>query len=101
MKFSKSSGWYIELLSPDLNRKIEFILTSAKSGESSGSKPLQHKGEECGVIIKGKLEFYVGLEKYILNEGDSIYFNSELPHKWKVVGEEFTQTIWCITPPSF
>jgi len=95
------SDWMIELLSPDFNRKIELILTIAKPGQTSGDYLLQHEGEECGLVIKGKIKFTVESEDYILDEGDSIYLNSRLKHRWEILGDEACETIWAITPPSF
>ncbi len=89
------------LLSPDLNRKIEFLLTIGGPGQSSGLDFFSHDGEECGIVVKGKVEFTIGGEKYIMEEGDSIYFSSSIPHSWKNVGETPVELIWAITPPSF
>jgi len=100
MSYPKSD-WEIELLSPDLKRKIEFIMTIAKPNQTSGSGWLQHEGEECGIVIQGKLKFIVGNNEFILEEGDSIYLNSDTPHRWEVIGDKISTTIWAITPPSF
>jgi mannose-6-phosphate isomerase-like protein (cupin superfamily) len=100
MKMPSSEVEYF-LLSPDLNRKIEFLLTIAKPGVSSGNDFFSHDGEECGVVVKGKVEFTVGGKKFIMEEGDSIYFSSSLPHRWKNVGDVPVELVWAITPPSF
>ncbi len=47
-----------------------------------------HEGEEFIVVISGKVEVVYGNKKYILNEGDSIYYNSAVPHKVSSIGEE-------------
>ena len=96
-----NADWKIELLSPNLKRKIEFILTVASPGQTSGSGWLIHEGEECGFILQGKLKFIIADEENLLDEGDSIYLKSAVPHKWEVIGNKITKTIWAITPPSF
>lgn len=96
-----NSDWTIELLSPNLSRKIEFILTIAEPGQSSGEEPLTHNGEEAGIVLEGKIKFTVDSREFFLEEGDSICFNSSIPHKWEAYGEKTTKTIWAITPPSF
>lgn len=96
-----NSDWTIELLSPNLNRKVELILTTAKPDQNSGDAPLTHSGEEIGIVLEGKIKFTVGSKEFILDEGDSICFNSSIPHKWEACGEKITKTIWAITPPSF
>lgn len=39
-----------------------------------------HKGEEVHYILQGELQFHVGDKKFRMNEGDTIWFNSEVPH---------------------
>ena len=41
---------------------------------------LQHGGEEAFYVLEGKLEFIHGDKKYILEEGDCVYFEPEFPH---------------------
>ncbi len=47
-----------------------------------------HEGQECDVIIKGKLKVQIGQHTEILSEGDSIYYNSSTPHGMIAVGGE-------------
>jgi transcriptional regulator with XRE-family HTH domain len=97
---SKSKGIY-ELLSPDMNRKIEFLLITIKPGDENNLDWVTHKGEECGYVIKGTLTIRINEEEYVLNEGDSIYFSSEFPHKYFNRSDEECVSIWAMTPPSF
>jgi transcriptional regulator with XRE-family HTH domain len=90
-----------ELLSPDLNRKIEFLYITIKPGDHSTKDFVTHEGEECGIVIKGKLMVKMKDREYILEEGDSIYFDSTIPHKYVNVGDETCESIWAMTPPSF
>lgn len=39
-----------------------------------------HEGEEFIVVISGEVEFVHGKDSYVLAPGDSIYFNSIVPH---------------------
>jgi transcriptional regulator with XRE-family HTH domain len=100
MKMPGSDVQYY-LLSPDLNRKMEFILMIANSGVDSGEEPFSHEGEECGIVIKGKIEFTVGQKTFVMEEGDSLYLESALPHSWRNIGDTRAELIWVITPPSF
>lgn len=89
-----------ELLSPDLQRKIQFITVHFPVGAKIRDF-FTHRGEECGVILKGKLKGFIGDEIVVLEEGDSIYFDSSIPHRWENAGESEMRAIWSITPPSF
>lgn len=46
----------------------------------------QHEGEEFLFILSGKVEFEVDGDKYILEDGDSLYFDASLPHKGRALG---------------
>jgi mannose-6-phosphate isomerase-like protein (cupin superfamily) len=39
-----------------------------------------HAGQEYNYVISGRLQLRINGKDLVLNEGDSIYFNSELPH---------------------
>lgn len=89
------------LLTPDLNRKLAVLLSESKPGKAQEDVLYRHEGEEFGFILEGQYEVTVNEEVYILNEGDSIYFPSQLPHKMRGIGNKRCRTLWVITPPSF
>jgi transcriptional regulator with XRE-family HTH domain len=88
-----------ELLSPDLRRKIEMILVRLKPGLDSSA--MAHEGEECALVLKGRVVITVADVDYELNEGDSIYYDSGLPHKARAAGNEPAEIVSAITPPNF
>ncbi len=47
-----------------------------------------HVGQEFDYVLKGSLRMQVNGKEITLNEGDSIYFNSEFPHGMQAVGAE-------------
>ncbi len=49
--------------------------------ESASQKTLSsHEGEEWIAVLKGSVEVIYGKETYVLEEGDSVYYNSVVPH---------------------
>jgi quercetin dioxygenase-like cupin family protein/DNA-binding XRE family transcriptional regulator len=42
--------------------------------------PVSHSGQEFNYVIEGKVKVTVGSREYILETGDSIYFDAGLPH---------------------
>ncbi len=40
----------------------------------------KHEGEEFHYVLDGKIKIIVGQEEFVLENGDSIYFDSSLPH---------------------
>ena len=89
------------LLTPDLQRKLEVLLSEVKPGTKTEGVWYSHEGEEFGFVLEGRYEVTVEDKIYILEEGDSIYFPSDLPHKMKGIGNKPCRTLWVITPPSF
>jgi quercetin dioxygenase-like cupin family protein len=90
-----------QLLSPDLRGNIEFLMIKGPPGSSSGDTNFQHEGEECGIVLQGRMTYRVGDTTVVLEPGDSIYFNSKLPHRWWNAGDEDLVAVWAVTPPSF
>lgn len=85
-------AWGNTVMEPHLFR----VAPGAGSGES-----YTHVGEEFLYILSGELEIYVRNEEYRLKEGDSFYFESAVPHKWKNPGLSETRVLWVNTPPTF
>lgn len=46
----------------------------------------QHPGVEFIYVLRGKLALKVGAEQEVLDAGDSLYFDSQLPHGYSRVG---------------
>lgn len=61
------------------NRKIEPLLVTLN--ESKEPELVSHKGQEFNYCLEGKMKVIIGHEEYILEPGESLYFNSIIPHK--------------------
>ncbi len=61
------------------NRKIEPLLVVLDPKNSPDL--VSHKGQEFNYCLEGKMQVVVGKEKFSMEPGDSLYFNSTLPHK--------------------
>lgn len=48
----------------------------------------QHAGFEFLSVLGGKLELHIGSDDHILASGDSIYFDSSLPHSYRRVSQK-------------
>ena len=56
-----------------------FIIDIDESGNNEFSLSA-HEGDEFIMVLKGKLEVEYGKKKYLLDEGDTIYYDSIVPH---------------------
>ena len=63
-----------------------FIVTVEPKPEKSDYFENIHPGQEFNFVLEGSLSFYYNGREMVLNEGDSIYFNSSLPHGMKALG---------------
>jgi DNA-binding transcriptional MerR regulator/quercetin dioxygenase-like cupin family protein len=85
-------AWGNTVMEPHLFR----IAPEAGSGD-----PYTHDGEEFLYVLRGDLEITVEDELYRLKPGDSFYFESATPHRWKNPGRKETLVLWINTPPTF
>jgi transcriptional regulator with XRE-family HTH domain len=94
--------WRDSLLTPTLSGKLQVIFTEIEPGGGSGDEPYSHQSdEECVVLLKGKLDFWVGDEHYRMKTGDSLTFESRIPHKNRNPGPGRAEVLWVMTPPSY
>jgi DNA-binding transcriptional MerR regulator/quercetin dioxygenase-like cupin family protein len=95
-----ATGVRMELLAWG-NTVMEPHLFRVKPGGGSGES-YTHEGEEFLHILKGDLEIWLHeRERYRLKPGDSLYFESTAPHRWKNPGRKETWLLWINTPPTF
>ena len=90
-----------EMLTPDLRRRASMLWLHAPAGAESGPAPFSHEGEDAVVVLRGRLAVEIGGVWQELGTGDSIYFDSQLPHRWRNPTNRPTIAIWMSTPPSF
>jgi transcriptional regulator with XRE-family HTH domain len=90
-----------ELLTPDLDRALEVIRFEIPPGMSTEDTPFVHRGEEVGIVLQGIQEVHVNGVTYTLHEGDTISFQSTLPHWFRNPGPDLLVGICICTPPTF
>ena len=83
------------------DRAIQFIRECYQPGAGTGKHEISHEGEECGLVLRGRLQVTVGDRSQILLAGDAYYFKSNQPHSFLNPGNEPCELISACTPPSF
>lgn len=58
----------------------------------------EHEGEEFIFVLSGRVEWQAGSEKVILEPGDSIYFDSRLPHRGRALDGEASAVVVTCSP---
>lgn len=93
VKISRSPSMDYESLAPGyVGRRMEPFFVTIYRREEEHLEVRRHRGEEFLFVLKGVLEITVESTGYVLNSGDSIYFDSSLPHRVNSV----TETTECL-----
>ena len=83
-RIEKAHGMtYYNLAASFKNRIAEPLYVKSVFSEEAQHRDIElttHTGQECDLIIEGKLKVQVGEHKEVLGPGDSIYYDSSTPH---------------------
>jgi transcriptional regulator with XRE-family HTH domain/uncharacterized cupin superfamily protein len=74
----------------------EFLEITYAPGAMSGANMSHHEGREFGLILEGELVIELGFESYALKKGDSIIFESTVPHRLINKSAETTRAVWVV-----
>jgi transcriptional regulator with XRE-family HTH domain len=90
-----------ELATPDLSGTLQMLIVNLEPQGTTGGETYWHDGEECGYVLEGELELWVGERHFHLGQGDSFRFASELPHRSLNPGTVTTRILWITSPPFY
>jgi DNA-binding transcriptional MerR regulator/quercetin dioxygenase-like cupin family protein len=83
------------------DRRMEVHIFEVDPGAGS-QESYQHAGEEFMFILDGTLEVWLdGIERYRLEKGDMLYFESSRAHRWTNPGDRPTTFLGVNTPATF
>jgi transcriptional regulator with XRE-family HTH domain len=82
-------------------RQMTLLHERYAPGAETGDEMLTHRGEEGGVVVRGRIELTLAGVTRVLTPGEAYYFSSHLPHRFKNVGREPCEIISASTPASF
>ena len=90
---------YKRILTLNLNcNPADFILLELKKG-ARRKQTVHTDALEFKYVIRGKVEYLIENEKYILNEGDSLFFDGHLGHNLTNIGNSnaLILVVYCFT----
>jgi transcriptional regulator with XRE-family HTH domain len=90
-----------ELLTPHMRGQLGMLRAQIAAGWDNEAAPFIHAGEECVTILEGELDVCVNGTGYKLHEGDSLTYDSALPHWYRNPTAHDAVLIGAMTPPSF
>jgi transcriptional regulator with XRE-family HTH domain len=77
---------------------VQPFVVTLEPGAGSGARMIVHAGHEFVYCLRGKVLYVIGEIVYILVPGDSVVFESDLPHQWKNIDENQSQIILILYP---
>jgi len=80
-------GFHFECLDfPAVERKFNAYYAEFQPVTPARVQPHQHSGIEFMFVTSGKLGLRIGEVEHTLEKGDAIYFDSNLPHGYRRIG---------------
>ncbi len=77
---------------------VQPFIVTLEPGAGSGDRMLVHGGHEFVYCLRGKMLYVINQIVYILTPGDSVVFESDLPHQWKNLDDSQSQFILILYP---
>jgi transcriptional regulator with XRE-family HTH domain len=90
---------YEPLAYPRIDKNMEPFIVDMEERAAESIVYNNHRGEEFLYVLKGTLEFHCGETVVVLNQGDSLYFDSIIPHGYRGINGP-ARTLVVIYKPS-
>lgn len=71
---------YVSLAKGKTDRHMEPFIVTINPGDDKQTKLSRHEGEEFIYVLEGELSLVYGKDNFSLKAGDSVYYNSIIPH---------------------
>jgi len=81
-----------------VERKLNAYYAEFQPLQPGKARLHHHAGAAFLSILRGKLELHIGTEDHVLESGDSIYFDSSLPHSYRRISQKSCSAIVVTVP---
>ena len=98
---SRDSGIELESLIPAAAANLLQVNIHIVQPDGGGHAPIEHKGQEFGLVLEGSLELTVDGKSISLEQGDAFSFESSLGHTYRNTAATTARILWVNTPPTF
>ncbi|OGP96786.1 MAG: hypothetical protein A2157_00670 [Deltaproteobacteria bacterium RBG_16_47_11] len=94
-------GYFYESLGFDKkDRHMEPFIVTLEPATVKTSKTSAHEGEEFIFVLEGEMEVILGDHTDVLSPGDSIYYDSTIPHRVQCHQDKITRILAVLYAPS-
>lgn len=80
------------------SRAVEPFVVTLEPHAGSGDNPIVHTGFEFVFCLQGRMTYRIEDHSYVLEPGDSLLFESYLPHRWQNDDAQPAQAILVLYP---
>lgn len=80
-------------------QELEPFFVSLAPGSESGRRHVVHSGHELVYCVRGKVEYEIDGQVYLLDAGDLLLFEAHLPHHWRNPSREQAELILILQTP--
>ena len=96
---SRSDLDFFSLAANKTGRHMEPFLIDIHPLSAQGARPSSHEGEEFLYVLTGEIEVAYGKDLYRLKAGDSMYYDSIVPHHVHSVGDQEARVVAVVYAP--
>ncbi len=90
---------FFALAQTKAGRHMEPFLIDIDSASKNGYQLSSHEGEEFIYVLEGQIEVTYGKNKYVLNAGESIYYDSIVDHNVHAANESKAKMLAVVYTP--
>lgn len=77
---------------------VQPMIVTLQPEAGSGAAPIVHTGHEIVYCLEGRILYMVDDKSYLLESGDSLMFESHLPHRWENVNQTESKMLLILFP---
>jgi transcriptional regulator with XRE-family HTH domain len=89
----------LENLGKDLaGNTVQPFIVTLEVGADSGGPMIVHTGHEFVYCLSGQVSYMIEEKTYLLQPGDSVVFESHLPHRWQNINDGESKIILVLYP---
>lgn len=81
-----------------VDRLVTPLVLQLDPGARSGP-PLSHDGQDFIYCLSGEVLYTVNSQAFVLEPGDSLFFDGHLPHGFQSIGPEITKVLIVLSTP--
>ncbi|NCF65216.1 MAG: helix-turn-helix domain-containing protein [Chloroflexi bacterium] len=82
------------------NQTMSPVLITFEPEADSGPELMTHAGHELAFCLDGRIQYEINGRQYLLEPGDSLLFEAQIPHRWQNVNGESSQALMVVQSPN-